>query len=235
MIRRPPRSTLFPYTTLFRSLCRDRFLRHGSLSPAPAPADASIAPSRGRSASSPSALPSRRVRGHFARNRHGETGSTDLFVGSPFHLPERRVLHSKDSCDPQQQAKILLELTRRRHVTAQRQQDLPGGHDELRIAEADLMLFRLGSGRDAVELHSATERPRIPDREGGPSRGLRRVCQPRISAPGGVLAKGLMGRSRIGVLAVVRPDAGNIDRVSLQKSLREIHLEIVLPAVLAQG
>src|SRR2546430_11473913 len=24
MIRRPPRSTLFPYTTLFRSLCRDR-------------------------------------------------------------------------------------------------------------------------------------------------------------------------------------------------------------------
>src|SRR3712207_7117413 len=24
MIRRPPRSTLFPYTTLFRSLCHDR-------------------------------------------------------------------------------------------------------------------------------------------------------------------------------------------------------------------
>src|SRR2546426_7474365 len=24
MIRRPPRSTLFPYTTLFRSICRDR-------------------------------------------------------------------------------------------------------------------------------------------------------------------------------------------------------------------
>src|SRR5260370_17442682 len=24
MIRRPPRSTLFPYTTLFRSLCRNR-------------------------------------------------------------------------------------------------------------------------------------------------------------------------------------------------------------------
>src|SRR3989475_8694400 len=78
MIRRPPRSTLFPYTTLFRSLCRDRFLRHGSLSPAPAPADASIAPSRGRSASSPSALPSRRVRGHFARNRHGDRKSTRL-------------------------------------------------------------------------------------------------------------------------------------------------------------
>src|SRR5438445_13068067 len=26
MIRRPPRSTLFPYTTLFRSICRRRWL-----------------------------------------------------------------------------------------------------------------------------------------------------------------------------------------------------------------
>src|SRR5260221_4995912 len=29
MIRRPPRSTLFPYTTLFRSLHRHRGARHG--------------------------------------------------------------------------------------------------------------------------------------------------------------------------------------------------------------
>src|SRR5256885_15845170 len=29
MIRRPPRSTLFPYTTLFRSLLRDRLLAKG--------------------------------------------------------------------------------------------------------------------------------------------------------------------------------------------------------------
>src|SRR5437870_2672414 len=43
-----------------------------------------------------------------------------------------------------------------------------------------------------------------------------------------------MGRSRIGVLAVVRPDAGNVDGESFEKNLREIHLEIVLPAVLAQ-
>src|SRR2546428_10580704 len=43
-----------------------------------------------------------------------------------------------------------------------------------------------------------------------------------------------MGRSRIGVLAVVRPDAGNVDGESFEESLREIHLEIVLPAVLAQ-
>src|SRR2546425_11863119 len=34
MIRRPPRSTLFPYTTLFRSLVRDR-LREGPRPPHP--------------------------------------------------------------------------------------------------------------------------------------------------------------------------------------------------------
>src|SRR3712207_7794383 len=31
MIRRPPRSTLFPYTTLFRSRMSQRMQRHGSL------------------------------------------------------------------------------------------------------------------------------------------------------------------------------------------------------------
>src|SRR3712207_7837067 len=30
MIRRPPRSTLFPYTTLFRSVCGDGELRSGA-------------------------------------------------------------------------------------------------------------------------------------------------------------------------------------------------------------
>src|SRR5258708_10402562 len=32
MIRRPPRSTLFPYTTLFRSASPDALLAHGPLS-----------------------------------------------------------------------------------------------------------------------------------------------------------------------------------------------------------
>src|SRR5260370_32032121 len=31
MIRRPPRSTLFPYTTLFRSTCREKGYRRQSL------------------------------------------------------------------------------------------------------------------------------------------------------------------------------------------------------------
>src|SRR6266511_6005279 len=34
MIRRPPRSTLFPYTTLFRSQCAPRFTACRSCSPA---------------------------------------------------------------------------------------------------------------------------------------------------------------------------------------------------------
>src|SRR5258708_11370130 len=38
MIRRPPRSTLFPYTTLFRSLHRDAAL-HGGQRPRPERAD----------------------------------------------------------------------------------------------------------------------------------------------------------------------------------------------------
>src|SRR2546426_2012497 len=37
MIRRPPRSTLFPYTTLFRSHEHDRVERHGAARPVGAP------------------------------------------------------------------------------------------------------------------------------------------------------------------------------------------------------
>src|SRR5205823_3213390 len=83
----------------------------------------------------------------------------------PYLHHERLGGLSKDFCDPQEQTEVLLELTGRRDIAAQRQQDLPGGHDELRIAEPDLMLFRLGSVQDAIELHGASERPRVPDRE----------------------------------------------------------------------
>src|SRR2546422_2258983 len=49
MIRRPPRSTLFPYTTLFRSLAADHHLHrvllgaHGAAPPAPPAAPAPAA------------------------------------------------------------------------------------------------------------------------------------------------------------------------------------------------
>src|SRR3712207_8418265 len=39
MIRRPPRSTLFPYTTLFRSLRDDHLARPGGAQPADVPHD----------------------------------------------------------------------------------------------------------------------------------------------------------------------------------------------------
>src|SRR3712207_7949270 len=45
MIRRPPRSTLFPYTTLFRSACRRRCSSGGSCSPC-SPACSTSTPSR---------------------------------------------------------------------------------------------------------------------------------------------------------------------------------------------
>src|SRR5688572_32155195 len=49
MLRRPPRSTLFPYTTLFRSPCSSTWPRGDSSA---APGD-SVAPSGNRSFSSP--------------------------------------------------------------------------------------------------------------------------------------------------------------------------------------
>src|SRR5256885_13165188 len=47
MIRRPPRSTLFPYTTLFRSWCALR-LWGGRFVPVPAPVPASLPEQRDR-------------------------------------------------------------------------------------------------------------------------------------------------------------------------------------------
>src|SRR6266699_7246987 len=46
MIRRPPRSTLFPYTTLFRSLRRRRPLGHRGRQPAGEAAGAAAGPAR---------------------------------------------------------------------------------------------------------------------------------------------------------------------------------------------
>src|SRR5947209_17293361 len=45
MIRRPPSSTLFPYTTLFRSLRRPEVVRNGSRPPVAASYDATAASS----------------------------------------------------------------------------------------------------------------------------------------------------------------------------------------------
>src|SRR2546429_6656043 len=60
MIRRPPRSTLFPYTTLFRSLCRrDPARQRGRAAPAGAQVLQLPAAAHGRSEEHTSELQSR--------------------------------------------------------------------------------------------------------------------------------------------------------------------------------
>src|SRR5256885_11771551 len=89
MIRRPPRSTLFPYTTLFRSLiqpglrrspCPVRFARHLPLF----------------SSRSPSPLPrvrTRREQGQVARESRSEEHTSEL--QSPCNLVCRLLLAKK--------------------------------------------------------------------------------------------------------------------------------------------
>src|SRR5687767_15620540 len=44
MIRRPPRSTLFPYTTLFRSQTEQRMTYEAMLTPTPYPVETAVRP-----------------------------------------------------------------------------------------------------------------------------------------------------------------------------------------------
>src|SRR2546422_5727285 len=53
MIRRPPRSTLFPYTTLFRSGREERDLGRGARGPEPAARRHALLRQRGRPAQQP--------------------------------------------------------------------------------------------------------------------------------------------------------------------------------------
>src|SRR3712207_7848475 len=71
MIRRPPRSTLFPYTTLFRSLRHRRRRRHRPLPARPAPG--AVDGGGGR----PRRRARRPVVGHHRRHR-GDRKSTRL-------------------------------------------------------------------------------------------------------------------------------------------------------------
>src|SRR3712207_7088713 len=68
MIRRPPRSTLFPYTTLFRSLASARpghtFDRHGRSRSVVSQGDPHAEDSRRRRVAPPDRLPARRSEEH---------------------------------------------------------------------------------------------------------------------------------------------------------------------------
>src|ERR1051325_8266897 len=79
MIRRPPRSTLFPYTTLFRSGwlrwdCRRRAVRADSAARAPCPSDCSV-----RSEEHTSELQSPYVNSH-ALFFFNDTATTEIYT-----------------------------------------------------------------------------------------------------------------------------------------------------------
>src|SRR5689334_24354096 len=92
MIRRPPRSTLFPYTTLFRSSARRRRapgLRPASGARAPRSADGAV----GRGAKSPRAPCRELPRARRASAARSEEHTSEL--QSQFHLVCRLLLEKK--------------------------------------------------------------------------------------------------------------------------------------------
>src|SRR5256885_12291057 len=75
MIRRPPRSTLFPYTTLFRSEVLGKCSRDGRLLPSVEGAHRVVGR---REPGLQDALPERRHVGHVLAAHHGDRKSTRL-------------------------------------------------------------------------------------------------------------------------------------------------------------
>src|SRR2546430_10725392 len=100
MIRRPPRSTLFPYTTLFRSLLRQRPLhRHGHLA-----AERRVASARSERHGSHalvSALPSRRDRKSTRLNSSHSQISYAVFC-----LKKKKKTEEKCRCFDTQTSKL---------------------------------------------------------------------------------------------------------------------------------
>src|SRR2546429_5898349 len=91
MIRRPPRSTLFPYTTLFRSLALDE---HGGFVVRDAPDERPDVAQRGAVADDPRFL--RRRLGHRCLQRSEEHTSE---LQSRLHLVCRLLLEKKKTND----------------------------------------------------------------------------------------------------------------------------------------
>src|SRR2546430_16870749 len=103
MIRRPPRSTLFPYTTLFRSLLFDRrqadgatpierFLREKGGALSAKDKDVLI----GFTQSRLGLYEYRGTRGFFSRPSQGQVRVKDVVTGENFNVTERRQMHGLD-------------------------------------------------------------------------------------------------------------------------------------------
>src|SRR5258708_29260306 len=88
MIRRPPRSTLFPYTTLFRSRRKSRVTRLAA-EPPPSAGPASIRTGSARASSWTDRS--------FQRTRRSEEHTSEL--QSPDHLVCRLLLEKKKGAD----------------------------------------------------------------------------------------------------------------------------------------
>src|SRR5258707_9822859 len=82
MIRRPPRSTLFPYTTLFRSLVD--------------PARRSVAPGAAGAAARPAALGGALLLLSLAREARGETHRPDPRARSQLRAYDRSEEHTSE-------------------------------------------------------------------------------------------------------------------------------------------
>src|SRR5258708_22218540 len=100
MIRRPPRSTLFPYTTLFRSPLRGGESRRGPL-----------------------AVSSSGARGALARRRHGgfgrPHGDLSRSRNGALRAPGRSEEHTSELQSPDHLVcRLLLEKKKRKNITA---------------------------------------------------------------------------------------------------------------------
>src|SRR5438876_4869880 len=87
MIRRPPRSTLFPYTTLFRSAAQ--WQRQGNRRPTTGPRSGTYCPRR--------APPSRVCRAGGDRTPPGRSEEHTSELQSPVHLVCRLLLEKKNN------------------------------------------------------------------------------------------------------------------------------------------
>src|SRR5689334_24490219 len=93
MIRRPPRSTLFPYTTLFRSDAFNKWLSHGR--PAYVPREGVGPVEAIRAIRNAGGLPSL---AHFSEALRSEEHTSEL--QSQFHLVCRLLLEKKKQTHP---------------------------------------------------------------------------------------------------------------------------------------
>src|SRR5258708_25623360 len=99
MIRRPPRSTLFPYTTLFRSHCRHFSAKMGATSLANDTFFAVCAANGAQSiAASSVQISGRRYWGTGLRSLRSEEHTSEL--QSPDHLVCRLLLEKKKNKNP---------------------------------------------------------------------------------------------------------------------------------------